>query len=145
MRMVCLTQISRYAYQYYPGGGFSLGSSHFYLEFLITMLDLLKEAGYRAPAIFSLEYTLVPDQAYPVQVSLCPAKTTPLLSDQISCFLWAVNKTVYVFAETAHREEHLSVVKISYETHTNTKILLNRSTKLCPHTKISASITTHLR
>ena len=51
------------------GGGFSLGSCHFYLEFLITMLDMLKDAGYRAPAIFSLEYTLVPDQAYPAQVS----------------------------------------------------------------------------
>ncbi|KAG9241819.1 Alpha/Beta hydrolase protein [Calycina marina] len=53
---------------YIHGGGFSLGSCHFYLEFLITMLDQLKATGYRAPAIFALEYTLVPDESYPVQI-----------------------------------------------------------------------------
>lgn len=50
-----------------PGGGFAMGSSYFYLEFLIAWLDLLKAAGYHNPAIFALEYTLVPDSAYPVQ------------------------------------------------------------------------------
>ncbi|KAH8589274.1 Arylacetamide deacetylase-like protein [Bisporella sp. PMI_857] len=53
---------------YIHGGGFSLGSCNFYLEFLIAWLHLLKEAGYRAPAIFALEYTLVPDEAYPTQL-----------------------------------------------------------------------------
>jgi len=45
-----------------------MGSSYFYLEFLIAWLSLLKASGFRNPAIFALEYTLVPDQAYPVQL-----------------------------------------------------------------------------
>lgn len=47
---------------YCHGGGFSMGSSYFYLEFL------LQDAGYRNPAIFALEYDLVPDAAYPTQL-----------------------------------------------------------------------------
>lgn len=50
------------------GGGFSMGSCYFYLEFLLAWISLLKEAGYRNPAIFSLEYTLVPDAVYPTQL-----------------------------------------------------------------------------
>lgn len=50
------------------GGGFSMGSCYFYLEFLLAWTSLLKEAGYRNPAIFSLEYTLVPDAIYPTQL-----------------------------------------------------------------------------
>ncbi len=50
------------------GGGFSMGSSYFYLEFLLAWNSLLKDAGYRNPAIFALEYTLVPDAAYPTQL-----------------------------------------------------------------------------
>ena len=50
------------------GGGFSMGSSYFYLEFLVAWVSLLKQAGYRNPAIFSLEYTLVPDASYPTQL-----------------------------------------------------------------------------
>ncbi|KAL8826552.1 MAG: hypothetical protein Q9170_007357 [Blastenia crenularia] len=50
------------------GGGFSMGSSYFYLEFLLAWLTLLQEAGYRNPAIFALEYTLVPDEKYPTQL-----------------------------------------------------------------------------
>ncbi|KAF6225071.1 hypothetical protein HO133_010266 [Letharia lupina] len=50
------------------GGGFSMGSCYFYLEFLIAWVSLLKEAGFRNPAIFSLEYTLVPDAVYPAQL-----------------------------------------------------------------------------
>lgn len=50
------------------GGGFSMGSCYFYLEFLLAWVSLLKESGYRNPAIFSLEYTLVPDAAYPTQL-----------------------------------------------------------------------------
>jgi acetyl esterase/lipase len=51
------------------GGGFSMGSSYFYLEFLLAWISLLKKAGnFRNPAIFALEYTLVPDESYPIQL-----------------------------------------------------------------------------
>ena len=53
---------------YCHGGGFSMGSAYFYLEFLLAWVSLLKAAGYRNPAIFSLEYTLVPDASYPTQL-----------------------------------------------------------------------------
>ncbi|KAF5607669.1 hydrolase [Fusarium subglutinans] len=53
---------------YAHGGGFLMGSSYFYLEFLMAWHHLLVEAGYNNPAIFALEYTLVPDQVYPRQV-----------------------------------------------------------------------------
>ncbi|KAI1333804.1 Arylacetamide deacetylase-like protein [Xylariaceae sp. FL0016] len=53
---------------YAHGGGFSMGSSYFYLEFLLTWLSLLSEAGYNNPAIFALEYTLVPDDIFPKQL-----------------------------------------------------------------------------
>jgi acetyl esterase/lipase len=45
-----------------------MGSSYFYLEFFLAWLSLLKTSGFRNPAIFSLEYTLVPDKSYPVQL-----------------------------------------------------------------------------
>lgn len=45
-----------------------MGSSYFYLEFLLTWLILLKTSGFRNPAILALEYTLVPDQVYPIQL-----------------------------------------------------------------------------
>lgn len=44
-----------------------MGSPYFYLEFLINWLSLLRE-GYRNPAIFALEYTLVPDASFPTQL-----------------------------------------------------------------------------
>lgn len=50
------------------GGGFSMGSTYFYLEFLLSWLSLLKVSGYRNPAIFSIEYTLVPDSSFPTQL-----------------------------------------------------------------------------
>ena len=53
---------------YCHGGGFSMGSAYFYLEFLLAWASLLKDAGYKNPAIFSLEYTLVPDATYPTQL-----------------------------------------------------------------------------
>lgn len=53
---------------YCHGGGFSMGSAYFYLEFLIVWVSLLKEVGYANPALFALEYTLVPDAIYPTQV-----------------------------------------------------------------------------
>ncbi|MCJ1265176.1 hypothetical protein MMC22_005051 [Lobaria immixta] len=45
-----------------------MGSSYFYLEFLVAWVTLLREAGYRNPTIFALEYSLVPDATYPTQV-----------------------------------------------------------------------------
>nr|POF05945.1 putative steryl acetyl hydrolase mug81 [Quercus suber] len=53
---------------YCHGGGFSMGSSYFYMEFLIAWIHMLKEAGYSNPAIVALEYTLVPEATYPTQV-----------------------------------------------------------------------------
>lgn len=53
---------------YCHGGGFSMGSSYFYMEFLLAWVTLLKDAGYENPALFALEYTLVPDAVYPTQV-----------------------------------------------------------------------------
>ncbi|KAK4169526.1 Alpha/Beta hydrolase protein [Cladorrhinum sp. PSN259] len=53
---------------YVHGGGFSMGSTYFYLEFLLTWLSVLSESGYQNPAIFALEYTLIPDAAYPIQL-----------------------------------------------------------------------------
>ena len=51
---------------YCHGGGFSMGSNWFYLEFLIAWVHLLK-ASYRRPAIFALDYDLVPDSVWPKQ------------------------------------------------------------------------------
>jgi acetyl esterase/lipase len=53
---------------YCHGGGFSMGSSFFYMEFLLAWVTLLKSAGFSNPALFALEYTLVPDDVYPKQV-----------------------------------------------------------------------------
>ncbi|KAK3901927.1 Alpha/Beta hydrolase protein [Staphylotrichum tortipilum] len=53
---------------YVHGGGFSLGSPYFYLEYLLTWLSVLSGSGYSNPAIFALDYTLVPDAAFPTQV-----------------------------------------------------------------------------
>ncbi|KAI1378325.1 alpha/beta-hydrolase [Hypoxylon crocopeplum] len=53
---------------YAHGGGFSMGSPYFYLEFLLTWLSLLSDSGYQNPAIFALDYTLVPDASFPTQL-----------------------------------------------------------------------------
>lgn len=53
---------------YAHGGGFSMGSTYFYLEFLLSWLSLLKAAGFTNPAIFGLDYTLVPDACFPKQL-----------------------------------------------------------------------------
>lgn len=45
-----------------------MGSSYFYMEFLLAWVALLKAAGYSNPALFALEYTLVPDATYPTQL-----------------------------------------------------------------------------
>jgi acetyl esterase/lipase len=65
---------------YCHGGGFSMGSSYFYLEFLISWLTLLKEKGFQHPAIFALEDTLVPDETWPKQFEQVKAGYTFLNS-----------------------------------------------------------------
>lgn len=45
-----------------------MGSAYFYLEFLIAWISMLQDGGYKNPAIFALEYTLVPDAVYPTQL-----------------------------------------------------------------------------
>ncbi|KAK1238673.1 hypothetical protein MKX07_004249 [Trichoderma sp. CBMAI-0711] len=53
---------------YAHGGGFAMGSSYFYFEFLLAWHSLLVDAGYENPAIFALDYSLVPDEVYPTQI-----------------------------------------------------------------------------
>ncbi|KAK4949315.1 hypothetical protein LTR10_011933 [Elasticomyces elasticus] len=53
---------------YCHGGGFSMGSAYFYMEFLFAWVSLLKDAGYSNPALFALDYTLVPQATYPTQL-----------------------------------------------------------------------------
>ncbi|KAE8446819.1 hypothetical protein EG329_011596 [Mollisiaceae sp. DMI_Dod_QoI] len=54
---------------YAHGGGFSMGSSYFYLEFLLAFVSLLKaSAKFQNPAILALDYALVPDESYPTQL-----------------------------------------------------------------------------
>ncbi|KAH8671777.1 Alpha/Beta hydrolase protein [Tricladium varicosporioides] len=66
---------------YAHGGGFSMGSSYFYLEFLLSFIYLLKvEGNFRNPAIFALEYTLVPDSSFPTQLHEAMAGYKYLLS-----------------------------------------------------------------
>ncbi|KAI0180389.1 alpha/beta-hydrolase [Hypoxylon sp. FL1284] len=65
---------------YAHGGGFSMGSAYFYLEFLLTWLSLLSDSGYKNPAIFSLEYTLVPDASFPTQLEEAIAAYQHVLS-----------------------------------------------------------------
>ncbi|KAI9778053.1 MAG: hypothetical protein M1816_004281 [Peltula sp. TS41687] len=49
-----------------------MGSSYFYLEFLIAFVHLLRTSSatnqFQNPALFALEYTLVPDASYPTQL-----------------------------------------------------------------------------
>ena len=45
-----------------------MGSSYFYLEFLIAWISMLQHQGFKNPAIFALEYTLVPEARYPIQL-----------------------------------------------------------------------------
>ena len=59
---------------YLHGGGFAMGSPWFYLEFLLAWIDLLCHGGgqsrkqWRNPAVFALDYTLVPAATFPTQV-----------------------------------------------------------------------------
>lgn len=45
-----------------------MGSPHFYLEPMLALATLLKQ-HYRNPAIFSLDYSLVPDATHPTQLT----------------------------------------------------------------------------
>lgn len=45
-----------------------MGSPYFYLEFLLSWIAVMVDAGHANPAIFALDYTLVPDKIYPAQV-----------------------------------------------------------------------------
>lgn len=44
-----------------------MGSSYFYLEFLMAWLTRLQDRGFKNPACFALEYTLVPEGKWPQQ------------------------------------------------------------------------------
>lgn len=44
-----------------------MGSAYFYIEFLMAWATRLKENGFQNPAVFALEYTLVPDSQWPTQ------------------------------------------------------------------------------
>ena len=58
-----------------------MGSSYFYLEFLLALLSILSsQGGFTNPAILALEYTLVPDASYPVQLQQALAGYRYLLS-----------------------------------------------------------------
>ncbi|KAG5925356.1 hypothetical protein E4U42_004391 [Claviceps africana] len=54
---------------YVHGGGFALASCYFYLEFLLAMHHLLLKNQFQNPAIFALEYSLVPEETHPTQVN----------------------------------------------------------------------------
>lgn len=45
-----------------------MGSSFFYIEFLLAWVSILASSGYKNPALFALEYTLVPSATYPKQI-----------------------------------------------------------------------------
>lgn len=58
-----------------------MGSSYFYLEFLLAYLSVLKSTTrFNNPAILALEYTLVPDASYPVQLHQAIAGYKHLIS-----------------------------------------------------------------
>ena len=63
-----------------------MGSAYFYLEFLLAWLTI-ESSHYSNPAIFALEYSLVPDDSYPTQLNQTIAGYTyilPLVSNDSS-------------------------------------------------------------
>ncbi|KAF3130858.1 hypothetical protein TWF569_011513 [Orbilia oligospora] len=46
-----------------------MGSPYFYLEFLISWASKLQSSGFKNPAVFALDYTLVPDAKFPTQLN----------------------------------------------------------------------------
>jgi acetyl esterase/lipase len=65
---------------YCHGGGFTVGSSYFYIEFLLAWVALLRDVGFRNPALLSVEYSLVPDKRFPTQVMQALAAYQHVLS-----------------------------------------------------------------
>ncbi|OBT64678.1 hypothetical protein VE03_05900 [Pseudogymnoascus sp. 23342-1-I1] len=61
------------------GGGFSMGSAYFYLEFLLVTLDLLR-SKFSNPAIFALDYSLAPESPFPSQIEQALAGYNYLLA-----------------------------------------------------------------
>ncbi|KFY32947.1 hypothetical protein V495_08576 [Pseudogymnoascus sp. VKM F-4514 (FW-929)] len=61
------------------GGGFSMGSSYFYLEFFLITLVLLR-SNFSNPAIFALDYSLAPESSFPSQVEQALAGYNYLLN-----------------------------------------------------------------
>ncbi|KAK6543907.1 hypothetical protein TWF694_000626 [Orbilia ellipsospora] len=57
------------ALYYIHGGGFTMGSSYFYLEFLASWASKLKDTGFKNPCVFAIDYTLVPDSKFPTQLN----------------------------------------------------------------------------
>ena len=61
-----------------------MGSSYFYLEFLMALVHLLRTSSatkqFQNPALFALEYTLVPDATYPTQLQQTLAGYNHLLT-----------------------------------------------------------------
>jgi len=54
---------------YCHGGGFAMGSSYFYLEFLLAWhATMCNKPCFSNPAMIAIEYTLVPDAIYPQQL-----------------------------------------------------------------------------
>ncbi|KAL9111254.1 MAG: hypothetical protein Q9227_004332 [Pyrenula ochraceoflavens] len=54
---------------YCHGGGFSMGSSYFYMEFLASLVLELRTQGFENPALLALDYSLVPTATYPTQLN----------------------------------------------------------------------------
>lgn len=55
---------------YAHGGGFAMGSSHFYLEFLLSLVHMLQHTqGFSNPAVLALDYSLAPEAAWPTQLN----------------------------------------------------------------------------
>ncbi|KFY27213.1 hypothetical protein V493_03645 [Pseudogymnoascus sp. VKM F-4281 (FW-2241)] len=63
------------------GGGFSMGSAYFYLEFLLVTLKLLC-SKFSNPAIFAVEYSLAPEKCFPSQVEEALAGYNYLLTSK---------------------------------------------------------------
>jgi len=65
----------------FVGGGFSMGSPYFYLEFLLALLTSLRSTSkFSNPAILALDYSLVPEQQFSFQLHQALAGYNYLLS-----------------------------------------------------------------
>jgi len=72
---------------YLHGGGMSMGSCYFYLEFLFAWMELLRahpSKPYKNPAVLALDYTLVPEETYPTQ-----------LEEVVAGYRWLLSRAKY--------------------------------------------------